>query len=48
MAFTEAEEATEEAKQLNKRAEENKKNTEKNVASKGAVRPVLSLKEKRT
>ena len=48
MAFTEAEEATEEAKQQNKKAEENKKNTQKNVASKSAVRPMLSLEEKRT
>ena len=48
MAFTEAEEATEETKQQNKKAEENKRNTQKNVASKGAVRLMLSLEEKRT
>ena len=48
LAFTEAEEATEEAKQQKKKAEENQRNTQKNVASKGAVRPMLSLEEKRT
>ena len=48
LAFTEAEEATEETKRQMKKTEENKKNTQKNVASKGAVRPMLSLEEKRT
>ena len=48
MAFTEAEEATEETKRQMKKTEENKRNTQKTVASKGAVRPMLSLEEKRT
>ena len=31
-----------------KRQRKNQRNTQKNVASKGAVRPMLSLEEKRT
>ena len=47
LAVTETEEATEETKRT-KRTEEEQRGEQKNVASKGAVRLLLSLEEKRT